>query len=120
MAIPVRSAVGSLFATTTGMVTDFNCGIFQKFPVELIDRIVQEVLLSQSRAFSSIAALSVVSRQLRHIALKAYFSHLTLHRLTKLSLYSPSPRVYSWSFLSCRRHSSRSSSHRYRTLPRCS
>ena len=74
----------------------FNSGIFQKFPVEIMDCIVQEVLLSQFRAFSSIAALSVVSRQLRYIALKAYFSHLTLHRLTKAGKTIDIPDSYSW------------------------
>ena len=61
-----------------------------------MDRIVQEVLLSQSRAFSSIAALSVVSRQLRHIVLKAYFSHLTLYRLTKAGKIIDIPNSCSW------------------------
>ncbi|KAH8991671.1 hypothetical protein EDB92DRAFT_644060 [Lactarius akahatsu] len=67
-----------------------------KFPVEIMDRIVQEVLRSQSRAFSSIAALSVVSRQLRYISLKAYFSHLTLHRLTKAGKFIDIPDSSSW------------------------
>ncbi|KAH9987517.1 hypothetical protein BJV77DRAFT_1025206, partial [Russula vinacea] len=44
-------------------------------PVEIVEMIVQEVLRSQTRAFSSIAALSVVSRQLRNITLRAYFSN---------------------------------------------
>ncbi|KAH9074864.1 hypothetical protein EDB83DRAFT_2653849 [Lactarius deliciosus] len=61
-----------------------------------MDRIVQEVLRSQSRAFSSIVALSVVSRQLRYISLKAYFSHLTLHRLTKAGKTIDIPDSSSW------------------------
>jgi hypothetical protein len=81
---------------TVATVIDFNCGIFQKLPVEIMNCIVQEVLRSQSRAFSSIAALSVVSRQLRHIALKAYFSHLTLHRLTKAGKTIDIPDSCSW------------------------
>ncbi|KAI9440769.1 hypothetical protein H4582DRAFT_1812137, partial [Lactarius indigo] len=66
------------------------------FPVEIMDRIVQEVLHSQSRAFSSIAALSVVSHQLRYISLRAYFSHLTLHRLTKAGKTIDIPDSCSW------------------------
>ncbi|KAH9039276.1 hypothetical protein EDB85DRAFT_1859688, partial [Lactarius pseudohatsudake] len=66
------------------------------FPVEIMDRIVQEVLRSQSRTFSSIAALSVVSRQLRYISLKAFFSHLTLHRLTKAGKTIDIPDSSSW------------------------
>ncbi|KAI0290422.1 hypothetical protein B0F90DRAFT_1786025, partial [Multifurca ochricompacta] len=65
-------------------------------PVEIIDGIVEEVLLSQSRAFSSIAALSVVSRQLRYISLRAYFSRLTVSKLTRAGRILDIPNCCSW------------------------
>ena len=69
----------------------------QKFlPVEIVEMIVREVLLSHSRAFSSIASLSMASRQFRYIALRAYFSTLSVHRLTKASRIGDIPNSYSW------------------------
>ncbi|KAH9971735.1 hypothetical protein BGW80DRAFT_1174421, partial [Lactifluus volemus] len=65
-------------------------------PVEILERIVQEVLLSQSYAFSSISALSMVSHQFRFIALRAFFSRLTVHRLSKASRIGNIPNSYSW------------------------
>jgi len=71
-------------------------GLQRFLPVEIIEMIVQEVLRSYSRAFSSITALSVVSRQFRYIALRAYFSTLSVHRLTKASRIGDIPNSYSW------------------------
>jgi hypothetical protein len=68
----------------------------KSLPVEIVEMIVHEVLRSDSRAFSSIAALSVASRQLRNIALRAYFSKLSVHRLTKASRMNDIPNSYSW------------------------
>ena len=65
-------------------------------PVEILERIAQEVLHSQSRTFSSISALSMVSRQFRHIALRAYFSRLAVHRLSKAGRISDIPNSCSW------------------------
>jgi hypothetical protein len=71
--------------------------VFQKIlPVEMLERIVQEVLLSQSHAFSSISALSTVSHQFRFIALRAFFSRLTVHRLSKASRIGNIPNSYAW------------------------
>jgi hypothetical protein len=70
---------------------------FQKFlPVEIVEMIIQQVLRSQSRAFSSIAALSVVSRQFRHISLRVYFSKLSVRRLIKASKINDIPNSCSW------------------------
>jgi hypothetical protein len=84
-------------STDDVVVNPDNSEGFQKFlPVEIVEMIVQEVLHSQSRTFSSVAALSVVSRQFRHISLRAYFSKLSVHRLTKASRINDVPNSYSW------------------------
>jgi hypothetical protein len=72
--------------------------VFQKLlPIEIVEIIVQEILRSsRPRTFSSIAALSLTSRQLRYIALRAYFSELSVHRPTKASRISDIPNSYSW------------------------
>lgn len=86
------SAVNSMVATpyTEG---------FQKsrfLPVEIAEMIVKEVLRSQSHNFSSISALSVVSRQFRHISLRAYFWKLSVRRLIRASRINDIPNSYSW------------------------
>jgi hypothetical protein len=68
----------------------------KSLPIEIVEIIVQEVLRSQSRAFSSIAAVSVVSRQLRDIALQAYFSTLIVHRVIVASRMNDIPNSCSW------------------------
>jgi len=76
------------FSTRKNVLRHVNAhsmGLQKSLPVEIVEMIVQEVLRSHSRAFASIAALSVVSRQFRYIVLRAYFSRLSVHRLTKAS-----------------------------------
>ncbi|KAI9510031.1 hypothetical protein F5148DRAFT_1182740 [Russula earlei] len=75
----------------------FPAGDSKFLPAEIVEVIVQEVLgRSQPRAFSSIAALSLVSRQVRHIALRAYFSKLSVHRLIRASRINDIRNICSW------------------------
>jgi hypothetical protein len=91
--VPLTKSGGGRLLRRVGGYGD----IFQTFlPIEILERIVQEVLLSQSYAFSSISALSMVSHQFRFIALRAFFSRLTVHRLSKASRIGNIPNSYSW------------------------
>ena len=80
----------------TGLQILMVQGSTKFLPVEIVEMIVQEVLRSQSHAFPSIAALSVASRQLRNIALRAYFSKLTVHRAIVASRMNDIPNGCSW------------------------
>jgi hypothetical protein len=72
---------------------------FQKsrfLPIEIVEMIIKEVLHSQPHFFSSISALSVVSRQFRQISLRAYFWKFSVRRLIRASRINDIPHSYSW------------------------
>ncbi|KAI0272739.1 hypothetical protein BC834DRAFT_1000863, partial [Gloeopeniophorella convolvens] len=64
-------------------------------PVEIVEHIVNGVLCNV-HAFSSIAALSLASRQFRHITLRAYFHRISLPRLVRATRIAGIPQCFLW------------------------
>ncbi|KAI0311864.1 hypothetical protein OF83DRAFT_1177166 [Amylostereum chailletii] len=65
-------------------------------PVEILEHIVKDVLDARRRRFKLIANLSRAARQLRTIALRAYFSSITLESAERVRALENIPGVDVW------------------------